>query len=53
MEIVPANATTLLSTTFTDIVAANAVAILSVLFVGVVVAFVVRWFNKSTRRLKA
>ena len=51
--IIPTTAPATLTTTFGDIVSANAVAILGVLFLGVAVAFVVRWFNKSTRRLKA
>ena len=51
--IIPASAVTTLSGTFGDLVAANAVAILGILFFGVAVAFVVRWFNKSTKRLKA
>jgi len=52
MQIIPATAPADLTTSFSDIVAANAVAILGVLFVGVVVTFIIRWFNKSTRRLK-
>lgn len=53
MEIVPDTAPATLTTTFGTIVAGNIVGILGVLFIGVAVAFVVRWFNKSTRRLKA
>lgn len=53
MEIIPSTAPVDLTTTFGTYVAANAIAIVGVLFIGVVVAFVVRWFNKSTRRLKA
>jgi len=50
--IIPATSVTTLATTFGDLVAANAVAILGILFFGVVVAFVMRWFNKSTKKLK-
>lgn len=53
MEIIPDTAVTTITTQFGAIVAANAVAVIGVLALGVAVAFVVRWFNKSTRRLKA
>lgn len=49
MELIPANSVTTLTATFGDLVAANAVAILAILFFGVAVAFVMRWFRKSSK----
>jgi len=53
MEIIPAAAATTLTTTLTTFVADNAVAIVGVIALGVAVSFVVRWFTKGTRRIKA
>lgn len=49
MELIPANSVTTLTATFGDLVAANAIAILAILFFGVSVAFIMRWFRKSSK----
>lgn len=53
MELLPATTVTVLTTTVGDLVAANALIIVGVLATGVGIAFAMRWFNKSTRRIKA
>jgi len=52
MEIIPAGAGAAITTSFGDIVAANSVAIIAVLGVAIAVVFVMRWFRKSTNKLK-
>lgn len=53
MEIIPAGAATTFATQLTDVLTDNAVPIVAVIALGVAVAFVVRWFHKGTRRIKA
>lgn len=53
MELIPATAPADLLAALSSQVEANVVPILGILFFGVAVVFVIRWFNKSTRRLKA
>lgn len=51
--IIPASAVTTFGDQLFSVIAANALAVIGVLALGVAVAFVIRWFNKSTRRVKA
>ena len=51
--IIPATAATDLGTQLFAVIGANVVAIVGVIFLGVAVTFVLRWFSKSTRRVKA
>lgn len=53
MEILPATTVTSLTTTLQTYLTDNALIVVGVIGVGVAVAFVVRWFHKSTRRIKA
>lgn len=53
MDVLPATTVTDLTTQLTATVAANAGVIIGVIALGVAVTFVVRWFNKGTRRIKA
>lgn len=53
MEILPATTVTTLTTTLTTFVTENAAIVIGVIALGVGVAFVVRWFHKGTRRIKA
>lgn len=52
MELLPATTVTVLTTQLTDVVTANALIIVGVLGLAIGIAFVMRWFNKSTRRVK-
>lgn len=53
MEILPATTVTVLTTQLGTFITENALAIIGTIAVGVGVAFVVRWFHKGTRRIKA
>lgn len=53
MEVLPAGTVTTLSTQLTTALTDNAAVIIGVIALGVAVSFVVRWFNKGTRRIKA
>lgn len=53
MEILPASAVTDFTTQLTATLAENVGVIVGIIALGVAVAFVVRWFNKGTRRIKA
>lgn len=50
--IIPAGAVTTLSTNLFSVITANALAITGVIGLAVAVTFVIRWFTKSTRRMK-
>jgi len=52
MEVLPATTVTDLTTQLTATIAENAGVIIGVIALGVAIAFVVRWFNKGTRRVK-
>lgn len=52
MDLLPATTVTDITTQLSSTVAANAGVIVGVLALGVAVAFAMRWFNKSTRRIK-
>lgn len=53
MDILPATTVTDITTQFGSVVSDNAVVIIGVLALGIGVGFVMRWFNKSTKKLKA
>jgi len=53
MEIIPDGAVTTLGTQLSTVVGDNVVGILGVLFLGVAITFVMRWFRKSTKHIKA
>lgn len=53
MEILPATTVASLTATLQDYLTDNALIVVGVIGVAVAVAFVVRWFTKSTRRIKA
>jgi len=53
MEILPATTLTTLTTSLGDAISANALVIVSVLGLGIGVGFVMRWFNKSHKKIKA
>lgn len=53
MEILPATTLTVVTTQVTEALADNALIIVGVLAFGVGLSLVMRWFNKSTRRIKA
>ena len=53
MNLFPSDTLATFTTTFGDVIAANSTIIISVLALGIAVAFAMRWFGKSTRRLKA
>lgn len=53
MDILPATTVTTLTTTLQEYLTDNALIVIGVVAVAVAVAFVVRWFTKSTRRIKA
>jgi len=52
MEILPATTVTVLTTQLSDIVTANALVIVGALGLGLAVAFTMRWFRKSTAKIK-
>lgn len=49
----PATTLAVITAAVTDAVTANGLIIVGVLGLAVGVTFVMRWFNKSTRRIKA
>jgi len=53
MQVIPADSAETLTETLTTFVTQNAGVIVAVIAIGVGVAFVVRWFHKGTRRIKA
>lgn len=53
MDILPATTVTDLSTGLGGTIEANAGVIIGTIALAVGIVFVVRWFNKSTRRIKA
>lgn len=53
MEVLPATTVTVLTTQLTTFITDNALIIVGVIALGVGLAFVLRWFNKGTRRIKA
>lgn len=53
MEIFPATTVATLTTQLTATLADNIVVVIGVIGLAVGIAFVTRWFNKSTKRIKA
>jgi len=53
MQIIPDDTVLELTTQLTAFITANALIIIGVIAFAVGVAFVTRWFTKSTRRIKA
>jgi len=53
MEIFPADTLTTLVANITELIADNVVVVLAVLGFAIGVAFVTRWFSKSTKKIKA
>ena len=53
MEIFPATTVSTLVTQLTATIANNIVVIVGVIGLAVGIAFVTRWFNKSTKKIKA
>lgn len=53
MEVLPPATVTTLTGQVTSVIADNAVVVVGVIAFGVAIAFVIRWFNKGTRRIKA
>lgn len=53
MEVLPETTVAVLLGQLNTALTDNAVVIIGVIALGVAVAFVVRWFHKGTRRIKA
>jgi len=53
MEILPATTVSVVTTTLQTYLTDNALIIVGVVAVAVALALVLRWFTKSTRRIKA
>jgi len=53
MDIFPADTVTQIATTLQETLTANVLIVIGVIALAVAVAFVTRWFTKSTRRIKA
>lgn len=53
MNILPADTVEELSTALQTTITANVVVIIAVLGLAIGIAFVVRWFNKTTKKIKA
>jgi len=53
MQVLPATTLATITETFGETLAANAVVIVGVIALAVGITFVVRWFNKGTKRIKA
>lgn len=53
MEILPPTTVAAMSTTLQETVTANVLIVVGVIGLAVGIAFVTRWFTKSTRRIKA
>jgi len=53
MEIFPATTVADLVAQLTATIADNIVVVVGVIGLAVAITFIVRWFNKSTRRIKA
>lgn len=53
MQILPEDTLTTITTQLTGFVSANALVIVGVIGTAVGIGFVMRWFNKSTKKVKA
>jgi len=53
MEVLPATTVADLSTALQATLTANVLIVIGVIGLAVGIAFVTRWFNKSTKRIKA
>lgn len=53
MSIVPADAVTILTTQLTTLITANSIAIVSVLAFAVGLRLIMKWFDRSTKRVRA
>lgn len=53
MEILPDTTVADITAVLAPIIGNNVVVIVGVIALGVAIAFIVRWFHKGTRRIKA